>query len=258
MSNLPNFLGIGAQKAGTTWLHCNLKAHPNIFLPDEKELHFFDKPSKVAQGIDSYANYFYGTTEKVRGEITPAYSILPVDRIRFIQEQMPNVRLVLLLRNPIDRAWSHALMALVRKKKRKYNEVSDVEFIDHFRNRESVERGDYAMIIKNWLRVFRDDQLFVGIFDDIAQRPRVLLSSIFKHLEVASDVNWEIFPYNEIIHEGYNIPLPSKYRPILAEIYVPRLRELVDIVPLPASTWLAEAENVLRVDGSDSASIIVG
>ena len=109
---LPRFMGIGAHKAGTSWLHVNLQAHPQLFLPRQKELHYFDSYFH-SRTLRFYSGQFESADAKIRGEITPAYSILSPKRIRFIRKIMPDVRLIFIMRNPIDRSWSAALMDLL-------------------------------------------------------------------------------------------------------------------------------------------------
>jgi len=72
------FLGIGAQKAGTSWLYEKMSLHPHLAFPGGKEVHFWDK--KIKLGIEWYRSRFSGHKfdGKVCGEITPAYSILPI------------------------------------------------------------------------------------------------------------------------------------------------------------------------------------
>ena len=138
---LPDFLGIGAQKSGTSWLYENLKLHPEIYVSEQKELHYFDK--KLNDSLFSYSGNFKNGLGKVKGEITPAYSILQIEKICLIKKLMPRVKLILLLRNPIERAWSHALMDLIVRPHRPYEEVEKEEFIKHFNAEYAINRGDY-------------------------------------------------------------------------------------------------------------------
>jgi hypothetical protein len=101
---LPNFLGIGAQKCGTTTLHRLLEKHPQIFLPKCKEVHFFDL--KFEKGIDWYKeNFKRANTKSICGEITPYYLFHP-DAPERIKSITPDAKLIILLRDPIDRAIS--------------------------------------------------------------------------------------------------------------------------------------------------------
>ena len=222
----PDFLGIGAQKAGTTWLYANLRCHPDIFLPDEKELHYFDQ--RFHRSLRSYAGYFEDGIGKVKGEITPSYAALAPSRIRYIHSIMPAAKLIFLIRNPIDRAWSQALMNLVVRDKRALDEVSDGDFLDHFRHERSIVRGDYNRILENWLAVFPKEQMLVGLFRDVRERPRELLTQVFDHIGVSSDVDWTAFPCSEVVHSGVGAPLPDKFRAELERIYRPEIEQLVE------------------------------
>ncbi|OGT83573.1 MAG: hypothetical protein A3H91_02535 [Gammaproteobacteria bacterium RIFCSPLOWO2_02_FULL_61_13] len=99
---LPDFLCIGAQKAGTTWLYENLRRHPEIFLPHRKELHYFDWG--YSRHINIYAKNFENVSGKIKGDITPAYAVIAPDRIDIIRAIMPDAKILMLLRNPVGRA----------------------------------------------------------------------------------------------------------------------------------------------------------
>jgi hypothetical protein len=102
---LPFFLGIGVQKGGTTTLNTLLRQHPLIHLPPKKELHYFsynyDKPLSWYIGHWGVAD-----TSKVRGEITPYYIFHPYAHKRIL-DNLPEVRLIILLRDPVRRTLSH-------------------------------------------------------------------------------------------------------------------------------------------------------
>jgi len=119
---LPNFLVIGVEKGGTTWLHAQLKKHPEIFLPQSKEIHFFNKYNSnlikhdyFQLGINWYADFFKQYKgQKVIGEVTPMYICDPEAPLR-IQQTLPNVKLIAILRDPVRRAYSHYWMAKQKK-----------------------------------------------------------------------------------------------------------------------------------------------
>ncbi len=140
-------LGVGAQKAGTTWLHRTLAAHPEVYMPRIKEMHFFDElylsdfvgdlPEKYYRGwlekapadtvlradltaraemagdLDRYVAFFARRKGEARaiGEITPAYSMLNAAQFCAIRQRFPDTRPVFLLRDPVDRYWSAMRMA---------------------------------------------------------------------------------------------------------------------------------------------------
>jgi hypothetical protein len=102
---LPTFLIIGAMRCGTTTLARSLGAHPEVFVPPQKEIHYFDR--HLNRGVDWYRAFFAGVSiETVLGEATPAYMYEP-DSPRRIAGLIPDAQLLCILRNPVDRAYSH-------------------------------------------------------------------------------------------------------------------------------------------------------
>jgi Sulfotransferase domain len=234
---LPDFLGIGAQKAATSWLSQNLRAHPQVFMPDlAKELHFFDN-HLIDYGLERYSQLFAAGGQRVKGEVTPTYGILPPRRIRFIGRLMPRLKIIFLMRNPIDRAWSHARMDLAREPGR---QPEAPEFMAHFYGAASRRRGDYETILRNWRAYFPADQMLVRFFEDVAGHPRRLLTEVFSFLGLSTDVDWSQFPYQDVIFKGPDLPLPAVLRQTLLRIYKEPIRRLAANYAVPAERWLAE------------------
>jgi hypothetical protein len=106
-----HFLGIGAQKAGTTWLFRQLSRHPQLLFPQGKEMHFWnrhhhgegDGPQWVNK-LQSEVHHHPDGRPILTGEMTPAYAILPRETIAAVHELCPRIRLFIVLRNPIERA----------------------------------------------------------------------------------------------------------------------------------------------------------
>ncbi len=243
----PQFLGIGAPKAGTTWLHHNLAAHPNLYLPDRKELHFFT--GHQYRGVRWYARQFSAAGDRMPGEITPGYATLPAAEIAGIRRLLPDARLLLLVRNPVDRAWSHAVMKLARETGRAIDEVPDAEYIAHFRGEHSMQRGDYRRMISTWTSVFPSERLWVWSFDDIINNPQRLLTSAFRHLGVDEVTDWSGFPYAQVIdrgvHGGTDVfdkspgpDIPERLRPALEDLLLPQIEQLAECWPEIAKPWL--------------------
>ena len=104
---LPNFIVIGSQKAGTTSLYEVFRGHPQIFMPEKKELNFFFQESEFARGQSYYEEYFAATSAGAIavGEASPGYICHPDVPAR-IHAMVPDARLIVTLRNPIERAYS--------------------------------------------------------------------------------------------------------------------------------------------------------
>jgi len=232
---LPDFLGIGAQKAGTTWLYGNLQQHPQLFLPEPKELHYFDW--NFRRSLRSYSRHFAPAAGRVKGEITPNYCTLPAPRIAFVRKILPHVRLILLLRNPVERAWSQAVMNLMEKTGRAFDEVADDEFLRHFEHHRSITRGDYLANLDRWRQFFPEEQFFCGFFESISECPRELLVAIFRFLGVSTDVDWARFPLAEVFFPGIGVELPDRFRRVLTDQYRADIDRLYARFGAPVAGW---------------------
>jgi hypothetical protein len=238
--HFPDFLCIGAQKAGTTWLYKNLRHHPGIQLTQPKELHYFDR--YFHESLDSYSRHFeqedFAVREKVTGEITPAYCFIPVRRIQFIHDMRPDLRLIFLMRNPVERAWSHAVMNLVEHSDRRFEDIPDEDFFAHYRSEGAVERGDYLATLDNWLSVYPRKQLYIGFLEDLAQRPQQLLTDVFEHIGVTTEVDWASFPYNRKIRTAEKPAMPQAHRRFLQAMYREDIQQLAERFAGPPQQWL--------------------
>lgn len=240
--SLPDFLGLGAPQSGSTWLHANLRHHPELFLP-AKELHYFD--CGFHKSIRFYAAKFAPGRGKVKGEITPGYSILPGGRIRFIRRVMPDVRLIYILRNPIERAWSVARRRFGKRVGPDLSGVDQDELIAYLRTQPgkpgaygtNLMRGDYLRNLDNWLSVFPQEQLLVGFFQDIMERPRELLTQVFSHLGVSPDLDWGSLPYQKVINKNPELHMPPRCREVLVETYTQDIEELYRRFGEPVASW---------------------
>jgi hypothetical protein len=220
-----HFLGLGAQKAGTTWLYAMLQHHPQIAFPAGKEQHFWDRhyhPQAVAQYFAQFQH-----PHQYEGEITPAYALLEPALIAQIHQYAPHVRLLFLIRNPIDRAWSAALMALERAQMT-LDEASDQWFRDVFASQASLRRGDYLSTIRNWRAYFRQEQLLILQFDQLVQQPQELLVQVAQHLQLdarpfldlpATQLHLKVFP-------GLGLTLRESLRSYLETLYRSKIQAL--------------------------------
>lgn len=243
---LPKFLGIGAVKGGTTWLHHNLAAHPGLFLPADKEMHFFDH--QLHRGLGRYTRAFAGAGDRIPGEITPAYSTLSSRRVRLVARLIPDARILMLVRDPVDRAWSHAVMKLARERRRSAEEISHDEAIAHFRSADSLQRGRYTQVLDRWFEHFAAEQVFVGFYDDIRTRPLQLLTDVVTHLGASTDIDWSAMPYRKVIDRGVRggpdvvgsstPPLPERLEAVLRELYADELERMAERYGGPAIGWL--------------------
>lgn len=188
---LPTFLGIGSARCGTTWLYEVLAAHPGVFVSTTKELHFWTDQVR-RHGLAWYRGHFTTPAGEppapVRGEITPAYASLPPAVISAMARSVPELKLVLLLRNPLDRIWSHTLRAFYLDPAKPRDEQPMRRYIRRMERFMTVRLTQYERIIDDWTGVYGPDSLFVGLYDDVARDPAGLVEGVLRH--VGADPAW--------------------------------------------------------------------
>jgi hypothetical protein len=175
---LPNFLVIGAQRAGTTLLHVVLEAHPEVYVPyQRKEVHYFDW--YWDRGADWYAAFFPPGDQAGRyraiGEATPDY-LFESDVPERIGETCPDCRFIVSLRNPVERAYSSYLYA-----RRSYNERrSFEEYIEQ--QPEVLQRGRYSEQLSRYFARFGEDAVLVLVFEELLRAPADHLGRLARFL----------------------------------------------------------------------------
>lgn len=177
----PNFLLVGATKAATTWLYQCLNEHPEIFVPSLKEVNYFSY--RYSEGDSWYLSFFEAAAkQKAIGELSPSYMICPNSPKR-IHAFNPDIRLIFMLRNPIERAYSQYCMEL------RYNTISDN--IEQELNLEStiIQESLYYKHISEYTRLFPQQNIKFIIYDDIKTNPQEVLHNVYEFLSV--DPNFE-------------------------------------------------------------------
>ena len=175
---LPTFIGIGAQRAGTTWAYNCLAEHPQVFMTRKKEQHFFYV--NYSRGLDWYAAQFAGAGSAVaRGEITPDYLYHP-EALANIARDLPDARLFVILRNPIDRAVSAYALHAQRYAGQSFAQalVTDDELID---------RGRYARHLANVFGLFPRSRCALFFYDDLVERPLQFVRELYQYVGVDAD-----------------------------------------------------------------------
>ena len=283
----PDFLVIGAQRAGTTWLHRVLRQHPALWLPPVKELHYFDRldikrtilspKERRRVGLkrlasldpwlinywfrtrddDWYASLFRGAQAKglIAGEITPAYATLGEDMLRRIQRMNDKMKLIFVMRDPVDRAWS----AVNNAAKKGAADASTVEkSIERARESGAVARSAYADTIKRLEAVFPADQIHYCFFDDLRDRPKALTAELLSFLGV------EPVPATPLhLPQAVNVAAGSKAVPLefsreLAGDYLSMVQQLCRRFQGPPHKWRARYENLLKGIQADAPAVAAG
>lgn len=219
---LPHFLGVGAQKAGTTWLWENLRLHPDIWLPPRKELHFLDRHWDL--GYTWYMRHFgpRRIAGRIAGEITPNYLVSDPARIATMHHINPDLRIIVLVREPVERSWSAARYFAKNRLSVDIEDLSLAEFARLARTRFVFERGDYRTGIGRWASAFGEDQVHVQFFDNIVADPVATFQSVADFLGCTSVIEPMDYPLRTVFNAGTNASMPFEHRAILEELLAPQ------------------------------------
>lgn len=173
----PNFIFIGPDKSGSSWLYQSLRGHGQVYLPDVKEIFFFDR--FYDRGWSWYEGFFKGELNAypVVGEISHDY-LFSQKACQRIARDLPAAKLMVCLREPAQRAFS-AYLYMVKQGRVKMDFESALKEVD-----ELIDHGRYAKHLKVYLETFRRDRIHVATFDDLLVNPQVFFDEVCAFLDV--------------------------------------------------------------------------
>jgi hypothetical protein len=271
-----DFIGIGAQKAGTTWLFKQFEKSNQIQLPPVKELHYFDRSStylspnileetllkdrmknpkwvlrsifeilKNAKDFGWFKKWYFSDYSdkwylslfngysKCKGEITPAYAILREEDISEMSKLLgEDTKIIFMLRNPIDRAWSSY--------KYKYN-ITEYDKGDYedakrfFVSDYQVFRSEYLKTIQLYKKYF--NSICIAFFDAITENPKDLLFDIFNYLNLDTKEIDSFSGLQKRINTSKTIEIPDRIYNFLTDMYQEQIKELSIEYGEYFSTW---------------------
>ena len=273
----PDFICIGAPKAGTTWLYSQFKKHPDIWVPIVKELRYFDRKFPIARVMEKkgikrgllgayrdysrililrsykkallersfkdmiwvhrylsgeltdqwYCSLFDDRNGYVKGELTTDYCALSEEAVGHIHDLLPYLKIILLIRDPVERAWSHARMLLPDLLGKKLENISEQEFIDYLRHPAAKQKGMYSRILEVWEKFYPESQISIGFYDDIRSSPERLIRQQLGFLGVNTEVPEIISGLHTKVNVGKGARrIPDRIHNILAEEYREELDRL--------------------------------
>src|SRR5437868_12375756 len=189
-----DFIVAGAQKSGTTALHYFLKKHPQIALPDRQEMHFFDDEEIFSRPVDYdllHRHFRPVARSALAGEVTPSYLYWKPAMER-IWNYNPQIKLIILLRNPVDRAFAHWNM-------QRFKNREPLDFLDAIKEEPSriaqpltiesrrfayIDRGFYSEQLERVFQFFPREQVRIVTFEDFRDRTQETMNGISASLSV--------------------------------------------------------------------------
>lgn len=231
----PNFLVVTPPRTASTWLYHNLSAHPEIFIPNVKEVKYFSNYWKMCDP-DWYLGCFKEGGDKKKGEVSPSYSILPDERIRAIKQMSPELQIVMAFRDPVERSWSHAKHQFRLKEsvfayyEGTASEVSEGKWLECLANSWTAAYSDYLSIVKRWAAIFPKEAIHIHFYESMMADPQSALKEIFNQIQVAQNVRWDSFPYSEKINQGIAQDMSKNCREFLTASYAGAVQEFAGYV----------------------------
>jgi hypothetical protein len=277
----PDFIIIGAQRSGTTWLHRVLEAHPSIWVPPIKELHYFDDGASkryflhlkrrlamtllwrrplsrwdMTYFLRRRDDRWYGKLfepgrrrGKVTGEATPAYAVLDLRGFERIKAINPLVKLIFIMRDPVERMWSATMNNALSKKD------NGRLRLDLRMNSDRLRKSNYLDTIIKLDKVFTPNQIFYGFFDDIKGRPVELVTEILRFLTVEPGDVQKLLPQHAVNSAAGSKRPPPDYERTMAAAHLPWLREMCERFPGAPRLWRDRYEALLNGPAESIAEV---
>ena len=262
----PDFLCVGAQKGGTSWLYQQLASHPDFWMPPIKELHYFDKLSRTKAtpprprderdlcflerikglsaeshiALENYARLFEPKGPLLSGDISPTYSMLNDEIIERVVSHFPNLKVIFLARDPVDRAWSQLSMGVRLGMISPFDETDSGEVIRNLLNPGVLSLSHPSKIVARWKLYVHPDRFRIYFFDDLERNPAELRCSILHFLgcdpekpsgRLGTDHNSDA--------EKKKLRLTDKVRSRVAQFFRDELKACASELRGPAKEWPA-------------------
>lgn len=246
----PDFIIVGAMKAGTSTLHAQLARQPGIFMSSPKEPNFFSDDDQYKRGTIWYQSLFESaSTSDLCGESSTHYTKLPTypNTIERMADLLPGIKLVYIIRDPIDRLISHYIHDWTE------NLLHDPidQAVETFR--PLIDYGRYSMQVRPYLEAFGPENVKVVFFERMRRDPAALLEEVAQHIGYSGRVRW----YADIARENVSSKRlrKSSWRDVIVDAPI-----LSDIrryaVPRAAREWVKSLWQMKKRPGLSNETIV--
>jgi hypothetical protein len=263
----PDFFCVGAQKGGTSWLYRQCEPHADFWMPPLKELHYFNKLTKAKRvnpprcrddrdacflesvsrlsarpyiDIENYARLFAYKGSRLSGDITPAYSALNDEIIERVVSYFPNLKVIFLARDPVERSWSQLSMGVRLGRISRFDATDADAVIQKVLLPHVLALSYPSKIVARWRRHVHPDLFRVYFFDDLERDPAELRRSIFQFVGANPDKPSGRVGADDNRDAGREkLRLTDKVRSRLAQFFKNELRACARELGGPAKEWPA-------------------
>lgn len=256
---VPDFLMIGPQRTGTTWLSRYLVQHPDVFIPAEKELYYFNylmeqgalfhstkltwylrkfEPSMrdflrlngmnlkmMGRLPKTSLDWFQYKKARVFGEATASYAAMDEGLIAEVLTLNPHIKIMMMVRNPIERAWSHAKKDLLKARKRSLKDVPFSEFSAFYQRDYQKRCGQYQSMIALWEKYVDKDCFLIQKFSDVKENPTKLFDRVCEFLEVTPMAD-SLMQHKQVVNPTQRTKLPQAHQALLESLFADEISYL--------------------------------
>jgi Sulfotransferase family len=210
---------------------------------------FFFMRQMLQHDLDWYEAHFEPENgcepRPVRGEISPLYARLKAWQVNRIADLLPDLRIVLTLRHPIDRVWSQALYEFGYREGRDVRKISSVEFLRQVERARSQLSSDYCRTIKIWSDAFGKEALHIDLFDRLDEDPETYVNSILRHIGAATPwplppkfIRKKVFATNSLVEQEREMPEVVQW--YIADRLLESTERLNELLEGRVSRWVDE------------------
>ncbi len=176
-----------------------------------------------------YSNLF--SKSAISGDISAKYCELPEAEVCRIKAIFPDLKILITLRDPIEREWSRAKMNLCKKRNRKISEVTKEEFIAQFKDPLQFKSNDYKALINLWQDQFSSGQVLVLFYDELLENPVGYYGKICDFLQINRPIREQETRLREIVFKGIEGDIPAPMREILISLHKEHIERLIEYLP---------------------------
>ena len=261
----PDFLCIGAQRAGTTWLYGQLAAHPDFWMPPRKELHYLnerghhqgqsvwrrhdERDRRFREKLErlgtrhwldltNYGQLFAEKGARFSGDITPAYSMLAEEVIALVMQHYPKMKVIFFARDPVERAWSQVCLALRTGGIAPFDSTNPATVLHHVQRPLVLMRSYPSLIAARWKRYVPAAQFGLFFFDDLLRAPADLSRAVLTFLGANPEKGVGRSKIGQAAGKTKGkLPLSDDVRAEIAGFFAEELKRCAGELGGPAEAW---------------------
>ena len=210
---------------------------------NSKEFLWYFRYFFLPRSFGWYERLFDATGEKVTGDITPDYCILSRKIVQTILERYPDLKIIYIIRNPVDRAWSALKMRYVKRRNYLLEDINEELVEDYYQ--KFGEFNDIQRTITNWGSVFPENQFFIGLYDELVEAPEVFFEKILAFLGLRNFRDHAKFKEN--VFRGVEGRMPAYLAAVLRRKSLTQIRFLIECLPEEQrkypEKWMTDAQS---------------